>query len=211
MNTTFLSVIIAVSSVLINPDDIPTKTTAYTLIKKEKSICLSGREITLPGNRRPRELKAEFSVNAGASAVLKVITDEQYAKSWMQRVKEFSTLRRLNENEWFAYVQYDIPWPLNNQDCIIRYCCMESENGRKFQLTMNGVPDYLPVKPGVERISHLCGSWTITSAGSSECRVVYTIYSGQKPEYPRWATDPIIQHNLIGTLASLREISEGIR
>lgn len=211
MNTTFLSMIIAASSVMINSANSPTPTTAYTLIKKEKSICLSGREITLSGNRKTRELKAEFMVNAGASTVLKVITDEQYAKSWMQSVREFSTLRRLNENDWFTYIQYDIPWPLNNQDCIIRYRCVQSENGRKFMLTMSGAPDYLPERTGVERISHLCGSWNITTVGNSGCRVVYTIYSEQQPKYPRWATDPIIQRNLIDTLASMKELSQKIR
>jgi hypothetical protein len=211
MNTTFLSMIIAASSVMNNSVNSPIPTTAYTLIKKEKSICLSGREITLSGNRTTRELKAEFLVNAGASTVLKVIKDEQYAKSWMQSVREFSTLHRLNENDWYAYIQYNIPWPLNNQDCIIRYRCVQYENGRKYILTMSGAPDYLPEKTGVERISHLCGSWTITTVGNSECRVVYTIYSEQQPKYPRWATDPIIQRNLINTLASMKELSQNIR
>lgn len=211
MNTTILSMIIVASSVMVRPTDSITSKTAYTLIKKEKSIYLSGREITLSNNSKTRELKAEFMVNAKAATVLKVITNEQYAKSWMQNVKEFSTLCRLDENDWVAYIQYDIPWPLNNQDCIIRYRCVESERGRKFLLTMNGAPDYIPVKTGVERISHLCGSWTITTLGNSECRVVYTIYSEQKPKYPRWTTDPIIQRNLINTLASMKELSENIR
>jgi hypothetical protein len=39
------------------------------------------------------------------------------------------------------------------------------------------------------------------------CRVEYTVYSEQKPRYPRWAIDPLIQNNLISTLSSLRELA----
>lgn len=211
MNTTFLTTIMVVSAVLGGPADSPKTNTGYTFIKTEKSIFLSSRELSLPDNRTTREIRAELVVNADASTVLKVITNEQYAKSWMQSVKEFSTLRRVNENDWFAYVQYEVPWPLSDQDCIIRYRCLESKNGNQYVLSLNSSPDYIPLKPGIQRITHLCGSWTITGEGSSGCRVVYTVYSEQKPKYPRWATDPIIQNNLVNTLASMKEMSENIR
>jgi hypothetical protein len=210
MNATFLTLIMAVSTIINSPAERPISETAYTFLKKDKNITLASRELTLPDNRKTRELRAEFVVDADVATILKVIRNEKYATIWMKGVKEFTTIRRENENDWFAYVQYDVPWPLSNQDCIIRYQCVAAENGKGYVLNLNGSPDYLPVKPGVERISHLCGRWTITG-GVSGSRVVYTVYSEQKPKYPRWATDPIIQQNLINTLASMKELSENIR
>ena len=129
----------------------------------------------------------------------------------MKGVKEFSIVRKVNENDWFAYVLYWLPWPLNNQDCIIRYKCTSVQNGKTYIISLNGIPGYIPAKTNVDRISHISGQWKITTVNSNECNVVYSVYSEQKPKFPRWVTDPIIQNNLINTMASMKEISENIQ
>jgi hypothetical protein len=180
----------------------------YTLVRTEKNIALSSRDIKLPANYSVRELRAEFMVAGNAATLLQVLRDEKYTMQWMKGVKEFSVISRNNENEWIAYVQYQIPWPLRNQDCVIRYQCKSVENGDGFVLNLNSVADYLPENIGIERITHMSSRWAITQCNNNMCMVEYTVCSEQKPRYPRWAIDPVIQNNLIGTLASLRELAE---
>jgi hypothetical protein len=182
----------------------------YTLVRTENNIFLYIREIKLPANYSVRELRAEFFVAGNASEMLHVLSDEKFALQWMKGVKEFSVVSRNNENEWLAYVQYQIPWPLRNQDCVIRYQCKSLENGTGFMLNLSSMSGYLPERPGIERITHMSSRWTISQCNKNLCKVEYTVYSEQKPRYPRWAIDPLIQNNLICTLSSLRELAASL-
>lgn len=179
----------------------------YKFIKKDKQISLSSRELKLHNGRTTRELRAEFTINGSLEKMKKVLKDEQLSRRWMKGVEYFSVLSRESDNDWKAYIRYNIPWPLSNQDCIISYNCITTHEGKGLTIKMNGLPDYLPKKDGVERISHISGCWTITQS-TNTCRVVYTVYSEQKPKFPLWATDPIVQQNLINSLSSLKELAE---
>lgn len=180
----------------------------FNFIRKEKEISLSGRNIAAAGNRTTRELRAGFSISASPQTVVSLLRNTSLCTRWMKGVDQVSSLTRISEDEWITYILYDIPWPLNNQDCIVRYQLSKSSDGRTYQMKMLGEPAYIPAKPGIERISHLSGYWKISDDGKGGSRVEYRIYSLQEPRFPRWATDPIIQQNLIATLASLRELAE---
>lgn len=180
----------------------------YTFIRKEKNISLSSRNIPAADDRTTRELRADFSVSACPGAVVNVLRNTSLCEDWMKGVTEVTDLRKISDNEWITYILYDIPWPLSNQDCIVHYRASMSTDGMSYQLKISGEPEYIPVRSGVERISHLSGYWKITGDGKGKSRVEYRIYSLQKPRFPRWATDPLIQQNLIETLASLRELTE---
>ncbi|HLO60919.1 MAG TPA: hypothetical protein VK179_19365 [Bacteroidales bacterium] len=180
----------------------------FTVIKESKGVTLSSRWRTTSSNSKTRELKAEFYVSANPEVVLALIKNAGMAKNWMKNLSEYSIVKLESENSWYAYIQYNIPWPLNNQDCIIRYNYIRSKDGKNYELNLQGYPSYLPRREGVERISHMVGSWKLSKGSGSDCRVEYTVYSEQKPVFPRWATDPLIQKNLIDTMASMRELSE---
>jgi len=208
MTTSHLILVIVITGLFEGNTNPPINGTSYMFLKEENGVTLSSRNINLADSRTTRELRAEFMVTGNVETVLKVLKNDHQATRWMKGVKEFSIIRKENENNWYAYVQYEIPWPLSNQDCIIQYQCIASEHGNGYILKMNSSSDYVPEKSDVERISHLCGCWTITENTNKSCTVVYTVYSEQKPKFPRWATDPIIQQNLINTLSSLKELAE---
>jgi len=180
----------------------------YILLKKDKNITLWYRWILLSDKRTTRELKAEFIVSAIPDQVLSVLRNDKLALQWMQGVKEFNHLNKASENCWFTYLQYEIPWPLSNQDCIIRYNLQINGKDKGYYISLTGEPGYIPAKQGVTRIPHLRGNWKIVPLGSKQSKVAYTIYSAQKPTFPRWITDPLIQNNLIKTMQAFNEITE---
>lgn len=186
----------------------PRNESDYTFVRTEKNIALSSRDIKLQAKYSVREMRAEFVVAGSAATLFHILSDEKFSLQWMKGVKEYSVISRNNENEWLAYVQYRIPWPLRNQDCVIRYQCKPGENGDGFVLNLNSIADSLPERSGIERITHMSSCWVISQYNDNMCRVEYTVYSEQKPRYPRWVIDPIIQNNLISTLSSLRELAE---
>ena len=180
----------------------------FIKLKEENGIQLSSRWIPAPGDRETRELKAEFEVDAEPSGILDLLRNEQQALLWMQGVKEMKVYPSGNQSEWYVYLLYNIPWPFNKQDCIIRYCLVKDSGEEKIRLKLEGTPEYMAVRDGIERIPHISGNWIISKTSDGKCKVEYSVFSFQKPRFPRWATDPLIQNNLIQTMVSIRELAE---
>ena len=179
----------------------------FIKLKEENGIQLSSRWIPAPGNRETRELKAAFEVDAEPSEIMELLRNEQQALLWMRGVKEVKMHFSGKPDEWYVYLLYNIPWPLNKQDCIIRYRLMSDSGAEQIQLKLEGAPDYMAVRENIERIPHVSGGWIISRTPDGKCQVEYSVFSFQKPRFPRWATDPVIQNNLIQTMVSLRELA----
>lgn len=183
----------------------------YTFIKKDKGIALFYRWVNVPNQKPVRELKAEFDIYSSPEQIITVLKNEKLALQWMKGVSEIRSIGKSTAEMWHTYIQYNIPWPLSNQDCIVRYDMKREPSGRIYNISMNGVPDHLPVNDGITRIKHLQGSWKLVPHSKNHCKVVYTVYSKQPPKFPRWITDPIIQGNLINTMEAFKITIENIK
>ena len=178
----------------------------FNLVRSDDNISIYTRWIPVTETRSTRQLKAEFVIDCPAEKVVSVLRDEKSYTKWMKATKTYYRLKTINENQWYSYVQFSIPWPLNNQDCILKYEVHECTDPSKTEITLAGEPDFLQTYEGVERISHMEGSWVITKIGAGKSRVEYLVYSKQAPKFPTWITDPLIQKNLLKTMNALRDI-----
>jgi hypothetical protein len=178
----------------------------FNLVKSDDNISIYTRWIPVTETRSTRQLKAEFVIDCPVEKVVSVLRDEKSYTKWMKATKTYYRLKTINENQWYSYVQFSIPWPLNNQDCILKYEVHECADPSKTEITLAGEPDFLQTYEGVERISHMEGSWVITQIGPGKSRVEYLVYSKQAPKFPTWITDPLIQKNLLKTMNAFRDI-----
>jgi hypothetical protein len=180
--------------------------TKFTLVRSDNNVSIYTRWIPVTEIRSTRQLKAEFVIDCPAEKVVSVLRDEKSYTKWMKATKTYYRLKTVNENQWYSYIQFSIPWPLNNQDCILKYEVHEGPDPSKTEITLAGEPGFLQTYEGVERISHMEGSWMITKIGPDKSRVEYLVYSNQTPKFPTWITDPLIQKNLLKTMIALRDI-----
>jgi hypothetical protein len=127
-------------------------------------------------------------------------------RTWNPRVKTYKVLSP-EETSWVCYIEYDLPWPVSNQDCVLQYKLLQ-HSAESVEITFKGMEHPLfPRRKRIERIADIRGRWifTRTSEGIS---VEYYISTTPSSTLPSWVTDPIIRNNLIETLASFRKILE---
>jgi len=184
----------------------PDKSANFTLVRRDENISIYTRWIPATETRLTRQIKAEFIIDSPADKIVSVLRDEKSYLLWMKSTKTYYRLKTVNDNQWFAYIQFSIPWPLNNQDCILKYEVHESLEALRTEIYLVGEPDFLKTYEGVERISHMEGSWIITQIDSGKSRVEYYMYSKQAPKFPTWITDPLIQKNLLKTMNAFRDL-----
>ncbi|MBE0646330.1 MAG: SRPBCC family protein [Bacteroidales bacterium] len=182
----------------------PNSTNRFELVKQENNISIYTRWIPVEEKRSARQVKVTFAIDAPVEKVLSVLADDSSFTTWMKGTREYRRVYTVDSGNWYSYIQFSIPWPLNNQDCIIHYE-MREHSGTYTEIYLNGEPGYLAAVDGVTRISHMEGAWRFVSAGPDRTLVEYVIFSKQPSSFPRWITDPIIQNNMIKTMTAFRE------
>lgn len=180
-------------------------TASFILVKENNGISLYERWYSVRPNLLAREIKATFIVNAGTEAALALLKDESKGRDWNRNIEEYKVLPG-NKNFWFSYVQYDLPWPVSNQDCVLKYNPYYSADGMKVFFHNSSHPEF-PVQKRIQRIPEIRGKWIFRE--SAEGLVVeYYITTTPSDTLPTWLTDPIIRNNLIQNLTDFRNILE---
>jgi len=178
--------------------------TGFQLVKQEDDISIYIRWLLVDEKRSARQMKVTFAVEAPEEKALSVLLDDSSFTSWMRGTRDYHRVHTVDSGNWYSYIQFSIPWPLNDQDCIIHYQ-MQTATEKITEIVLTGEPDYLSTVEGVTRISHMEGMWKLVSAGADRTLVEYVIFSRQPSSFPRWITDPIIQNNMIRTMSAFRE------
>lgn len=176
----------------------------YELVRQENNISIYSRWIQVDEERSARQVKVTFVVNAPAEQALSVLTNDSSFTSWMGGTRDYRRVHTIDSGNWYSYIQFSIPWPLKDQDCIIHYEVRVNSDHYK-EILLHGEPDYLAAVDGVTRICHMEGTWKLVSAGPNRTLIEYIIFSRQASSFPRWITDPIIQNNMIRTMTAFRE------
>lgn len=184
----------------------PEKPGPFIAVKDVSGIRLSTRWIPVSDHQSARQIKCEFTIGETASEAIALLSDDASFVKWMKGANKYYRLKTVHASQWYSYIQLRVPWPFNNQDCIIRYNVYPDPTGKKTVVTMTGEPGFLKQFEGVSRIRHLEGSWTFTDLGNHKVRVEYLMFSNQSSKFPRWITDPIIQDNLLESMEAFRKI-----
>ena len=175
----------------------------FDLVKKAGTTAIYERWITFPNSDPPieaREVKGEFYFNNTIFAGLNLIQDEKRIKQWQKHVSEFKVYPQRDTMSWLEYSYHDIPWPVSDQDHLLKYTIEEMIPGKLLFLTFESRENdsLAPVRKGVTRME-LSGSWTWEEVSPGKVKVTYRILS--KPiGIPKWLTDPIIRSNIMTTI-----------
>src|SRR5512133_2015643 len=103
---------------------------AYTLVRSDQNISIYTKWIPLNETISTRKVKAVFSCSAGVDDVVALVANDAAVTRWMSNVATFSRLKNVSDREWYSYIRYGLPWPLSDQDCIVRYTVERSPEGK---------------------------------------------------------------------------------
>ena len=185
----------------------PTGEDGFKLVRARNGINLYERWVEIQPGLKVRELKAEFTTDAGVESLVALLKDATRAHRWMQGMEEFKVVENQGATAWTSYIRYSIPWPLEDQDILLKYqsAGVKGLQTVSFQSTTHAT---YPEKSGVTRMKGVSGSWQFQPRSSGQTQVTYYIITKNKSSYPRWITDPIVQDNLLDTMDAFIEQAE---
>ncbi|WMJ72975.1 SRPBCC family protein [Cytophagaceae bacterium ABcell3] len=175
------------------------------LVKSSNGIAMYERWIHIPGGQEAREVLLQFSVNATSEDVFQLIRDVEKTPSWNRSIK---TCRELDvfPREWSVYIRYGIPWPFNDQDCILKHQLVsKTSKGFLIEYSSSKHPE-MPKYKGVERMEQVLGKWEVSEKGSKTF-ITYTVAT--KPSgVPQWVTDPFVRDAFISSMKKMVRLLE---
>lgn len=183
-----------------------TDTSTFVLVKQADGIFLYERWYPLSPDLLAREIKATFRIRATPDDAVALIKDASKGKEWNKNTCTYKVLD-LAQDSWTSYIQYDLPWPVSNQDCVLRYD--QTTSSDTISVSFRGIRHPLfPEKNRIQRIHELRGRWVFVKT-ENEYLVEYFITTSPSKTLPGWITDPIIRNNLLETLMAFRSMVEG--
>ena len=179
----------------------------YHLVKKAKGIELYEKWYEVSTNQLAREVKVAYHINTSIQSAAALIENEVKATQWNKGSSHYKIIPK-DENSWISYIQYDLPWPVDYQDCVLYYKVSQA-SGDQIIIDFKSVEhEIFPTSKNISRILDVKGKW-ILKATPTGTRVDYSITTLPSPTLPRWITDPIVRNNLIDTMDEFRNILEG--
>lgn len=182
----------------------------FELVKADRNISLYERWIKHNGNT-VRELKADFTVKAvSAEAVVALLKNPAKGPRWNTNARNYKIAYTNNDAVWLTYVRYKIPWPMDDQDCSLKYSFNKSDlNSPVCNIYFEGFnTEKFPVEKNVTRITGTKGKWMVEKAKQGNLRITYQIVTDKSVSVPRWVSDPIIHDNLFKTIIEFRKLLE---
>lgn len=184
-------------------------TDEFKLVKYQNSVALYERWVQHNGEE-VRELKAEFTIKAqDKEAFIQLLRDEKKGLAWNANVINYRVLPGKTSRQWMVYLKYDIPWPLNDNDCLLSFSYANPEPDEKVTeiLFSSTESSHFPVTEGVNRITGTKGKWILEDIGGS-FKVTYFIATDRSRTIPRWISDPLIHDNLCRTMTAFKRLLE---
>ncbi|HSG67099.1 MAG TPA: hypothetical protein VK994_00235, partial [Bacteroidales bacterium] len=176
----------------------------FRILKSRNGIDLYYRWMDMPGGNRVRQMKAVLNVDANTEDVITLLKDEERALHWISSAEKFQHLDTASLDEWVSYIQFSVPWPLADQDCILEFTRKVKANGEVL-VEFKCNPGYITEVDGMKRMTDINGCFVLKPCDKGDCILECYFLSSKASVIPRWITEPIITGNILNMMEALRD------
>lgn len=149
-------------------------------------------------------IKVKCSLPATLTQFTAVIMDVNTAGEWLYATKSSTLLKQVSPAEVYYYSEVSLPWPLNNRDFICHLHASQDPHTRVVTIDGPVVPDYMPAKNGIVRVTQSSGKWIITPNGSN-VDIEYTLEANPGGNLPAWLVNLFVTKGPMESFKKLKE------
>lgn len=162
----------------------------WNRVKQENGIEVFSRPVS---GSEFIEVRVVTVVKGRISSALALLDNTPSYPAWMYRCTESALLSKKNIYERITYTVTASPWPVDDRDIAIKSVITQDKKTGIVTVTLNGLPDYIPEKPGRVRMTALRGYWKFEPLGNGNIRITNQIHSEPGGSVP----DSLVNSSLI--------------
>ncbi len=150
-----------------------------------------------------KRFKAIALINAPIDQIIKILKNADRYTEWYGYTKTAKLLKKEN-SVMYNYVETIFPWPFRNRDMIYRMSILKTNVGT-VEISLTGIPDYLPEKKGIVRMKKAKG-YILLKSIANKTEVTYVFHSEPGNNIPPWLANSSIAELPFKTLTGLRGV-----
>ncbi|MBZ4192380.1 hypothetical protein [Niabella beijingensis] len=179
----------------------------FKLVKTSNGINLYERWVMHNGSK-VRELKVSFEVTGvGFSDVVTLLKDAGKGGRWNVKSSQYKIAVTRDANVWLNYIRYALPWPMEDQDCSLKFFYTPTGGSGAQTIYFESVQHQVyPRLKNVTRLEGTSGRWVLDPLGGQEARITYQILTNKSASVPRWVSDPIVYDNILNTMYRFKSL-----
>ena len=156
---------------------------SWTVLRDESSIIVYSRDVP---NSKFSEWLAQTTINTRLTALVALIMDGNSHAKWIDSVDESRNLKVMSPTQSYIYTYSGAPWPIDDRDAVVLSTVKQDMNTLVVTIHSNSVPDYLPLKKDVVRVSYINSTWTLIPLKDGEVEVAYQVHNNPGGDLPSW-------------------------
>lgn len=146
--------------------------------------------------------RGEVSVCGSMEEVTSFAADVERYPEWVSHTEESRLISQAPTRTLF-YLRNSAPWPMKSRDMVYELV-PEVVDERTVRVAMNGLPEEIPIEPGVVRMKLAQGVWRFQAEGAGELRVGLSLYV-EPGRAPKMFANRRFAHMIGDTLSALAQ------
>jgi len=149
-----------------------------------------------------KESKASRTFNLSITEALNILTDFESYPKWVNKYIYAQVLEKLDETEYYYYVQIDIPDPLNDRD-LVNHVKVVYKSKNEIRILINAHPNRIDKHSKYVRIPYYKGSWTLEAISETQTKLTFQIHADPGGIIPGWVANLVMTEGPYNTLFNL--------
>lgn len=159
-------------------------------------------------NSAIKAIRVEFDVNSTLEKYISIVTDIDDYKRWRSREKNHKVLKRISANELIYYTQISAPFPVSDRDLVSHLIINKDSIKNGLIVTVEAMPDYLPVKSGFVRVPKSKSIMKLTTVGENVLHADCFIEADPGGQIPAWVVNSFSTTAPFETFSNLIQLME---
>ena len=173
----------------------------WTLKSQKESIFIYTR--TFPDSKF-KAIKVNLELTASLSQFVTAILDVNTGAQWEYSTKSSVLLKQVSPAELYYYCEVNLPWPVSNRDFIAHLIVTQDPHTRVVTIVGPTVPDYIPEKKDIVRVTRSEGKWVITPLAGNRIQVQYTLRADPGGSIPAWIVNLFVTKGPMESFKNLK-------
>lgn len=152
------------------------------------------------------EIKLLTTFQYSLSAMVALFNNVADYPRWGYKVQQSRLLKRLNDNEFYYYQQFDFPWPLTDRDVVMHSRISQDPATHVVTLHSEAAPDYLPENDGFVRVRKANVQWTLTPLSANLIQAEYWLNSDPGGLLPDWTVNLAADTGPVQTVQNMKKV-----
>jgi hypothetical protein len=174
----------------------------WDLSQNENDIQIYTRSVEGSGFK---EYKGVMEIKASLASLVALVDDAAAYPRWIHTCIEGQTLKKINPAASYAYCVNDAPWPVSDRDAVTYHVTRQDAETLSVTISITGVPDFAPERPGLVRVRKIDGFWRFTPLEDGNVRIVYQVHNEPGGNIPQWLANAVVVTQPYRTLVNMQK------